>query len=422
MSVMNSPVKSGAAWRVRRPAELTAYDLSPEPAPAPTPRQTAPRENLYHFPSIGIPPRRSAPAEAPPSLARLDDLAAELETALMNDLNKLAPFWGDEAPAMEPSRPGQLRLPLLPDDHAMPASASKDELPQSDRLAVELLLARGRSVGPMAAPVQPRVEAAALQEDLAEELAARLSAAVDELKIAEGEPLAPIPALALSQPRRFAVSRPLVAGIAAILLVAGGAFLTVQSLTENPETPIAAEGLATPAVDRPADEAPAFAIKQSYERAQEDTALAEAPQLRGADLMLPAELLPGTGSTGDAAPVEPSVRAAYAMPPATAADSPAVAAIADAARAASEREATPAPAVSTPDEPAAPSAAAAGDQPGTARIASSVRLRGKPDNGAPTVGYLQKGTEVRVMDCKGWCEVVAGEKRGFVFKRFLTIL
>ena len=57
---------------------------------------------------------------------------------------------------------------------------------------------------------------------------------------------------------------------------------------------------------------------------------------------------------------------------------------------------------------------------GPARITSGVKLRGNPDNGAPTVGLLKTGDRVQVVQCKGWCEVVVDGKRGFVFKKFLA--
>ncbi|WP_029077031.1 SH3 domain-containing protein [Kaistia adipata] len=453
---MTSSVKSGAALRLRRSAEASQYGDAAETGASPASHETI-RENLYRFPSIGIPPHRPAtPAAQPeePSLARLDDLAAELEAALMNDLNQLAPFWGDEAPAIPPARPGQLRLPLGQDEPGSAAPESKADVPHSDRLAVELLLARGRAAAPAPQPVAVPVADKALEESLAGELAERLSAAVDELKVAEGEPTGAD--LLLEEPRserRIAFNRPLVALAAVTLLVAGGALITVQSLTAHSGPSASADvdaGLTTASV-LPAEAPPqAVATKQSYERAAKDDALVEAPQLRGTDLMLPATLSPHAGSAGGTAPVDPSVRAAYAMPAPVAETAPAAAPVtaeADAAApvAASTADNTPAPAAVAPAEPAPklaqakpvevkpveaavaaeparPAASVADLQAGAARITSGVRLRGNPDNGAPTVGYLKPGAEVQVVQCKGWCEVVAGDKRGFVYKRFLAAL
>ena len=233
----------------------------------------------------------------------------------------------------------------------------------------------------------------------------------------------------------------------------------MQSLTANSDMPASADidaGATTASVVPAAAPLPAAAAKQSYERAAKDDALAEAPQLRGADLMLPTTLSPSAGSAGGTAPVDSSVRAAYAMPEAVTTDaSPAAAKAATAktdrvaqtdapavASAASDTvDSTPAPVADLPVEPAAvapepvasqpeapaaeatrPAASIADLQAGAARITSGVRLRGNPDNGAPTVGYLKPGAEVQVVQCKGWCEVVAGDKRGFVFKRFLAAL
>ncbi len=57
--------------------------------------------------------------------------------------------------------------------------------------------------------------------------------------------------------------------------------------------------------------------------------------------------------------------------------------------------------------------------PGTGRVNSSVNLRAKPDNAAPVVAILAEGVSVRIVQCDIWCEVEAGGKHGFLFRKFV---
>jgi hypothetical protein len=57
--------------------------------------------------------------------------------------------------------------------------------------------------------------------------------------------------------------------------------------------------------------------------------------------------------------------------------------------------------------------------PGKAKVVMAVNMRAKPDNDAPSVKILGAGSRVQVVKCDGWCEVVAGGKRGYIFKKFL---
>jgi hypothetical protein len=59
-------------------------------------------------------------------------------------------------------------------------------------------------------------------------------------------------------------------------------------------------------------------------------------------------------------------------------------------------------------------------RPGRATINGFVNLRAKPDNAAPVVAILAEGLSVKVIACDYWCEIEAGGKRGFVFKRFVS--
>jgi hypothetical protein len=57
---------------------------------------------------------------------------------------------------------------------------------------------------------------------------------------------------------------------------------------------------------------------------------------------------------------------------------------------------------------------------GRARINTDVKLRAGPDNAAPVIAILGRGLEVGVLGCDYWCEITAGGKRGYVFRKFLT--
>ncbi|MBN8996354.1 MAG: SH3 domain-containing protein [Rhizobiales bacterium] len=57
--------------------------------------------------------------------------------------------------------------------------------------------------------------------------------------------------------------------------------------------------------------------------------------------------------------------------------------------------------------------------PGKAKVLMAVNMRAKPDNDAPSVKILGAGAKVQVVQCDGWCEVVADGKRGYIFKKFL---
>lgn len=87
---------------------------------------------------------------------------------------------------------------------------------------------------------------------------------------------------------------------------------------------------------------------------------------------------------------------------------------------AAAQPATVVPAATEATAPVRTAAAAGGLAPGSAHIASAVKLRSNPDNGAPVLALLTAGTPLQVVSCKGWCEVVVGDKRGFVFQRFIS--
>jgi hypothetical protein len=438
--------KSGAALRARSLAELTDQDLlnsgaegaseeSPRTSSLPVPLSLRAGPRLVHYDARP----EAAAAEA---ASRLEDLAAELEAALMSDLRNVAS-------ALQPEEPARSvhALPLVQAEietgfagDMLPDETVSTEAPQQDRLVVERLLARGRLAN--TAPVPDSAPTgAALEEQLSGELAERLSIAVDELRVSRGEaPSYDAEPLAYTDAgrRRTVLNRQLVAVLAVLALVGGGALATIQSVTARTDAPVeegidqvSTAGIATGIATTEAEPLPAPAAKQVYDRAVEDPALPEAPPLRGTDGLesisgsaptLGTALLPGSAVRTE--PVQPSVRAVYATsaaeaPPAVAPESAPVAVapkpVADPVPS-SEVTAAVAETVAVP----AKAAADTSPVPGPARITSGVKLRGNPDNGAPTIGLLKTGDQVQVVQCKGWCEVVASGKRGFVFKKFLA--
>lgn len=457
--------KSSAALRVRSLAELTDSGLSAQGADGATPRENL-RQNLHGFPKLV---QQLPTPEAQTSLLQLEDLAAELEAALMGDLQNVASLWEPEAPkalaapvapASEPPAHhapqslSQIALDQVEIDATLaaempPSAQARDELPRQDRLAVELLLARGRRPDVAAKPVIAEADPVELEDRLAGELAQRLSIAVDELRFADGEEptFDAEPSNHDAVRRRVILNRQLLAVVALLAVVGGGALATIHAVASGGQAVVTDEldGVATAGIVKAgAAPLPAPAVKQTYDRASEDQSLPESPQLRGADMLasvpgsaptVPAVMLPGSAVSTQ--PVQPSVRAAYAGPDGTAATMPAAVATVPVTEAAPVADdATPA-AVAKPEMVAAapeatlPAAAAvaapknlaAGSPaPGLAKITSGVRLRGNPDNGAPTVAMLKAGDHVQVVQCKGWCEVVADGKRGFVFKKFLAEL
>ena len=76
------------------------------------------------------------------------------------------------------------------------------------------------------------------------------------------------------------------------------------------------------------------------------------------------------------------------------------------------------PAKPPPARPAPPPVRAA--VPGRAAINTFVNMRAQPDNGAPVVAILAEGLAVKVVSCDYWCEIEAGGKRGYVFKKFIS--
>jgi uncharacterized protein YraI len=53
-------------------------------------------------------------------------------------------------------------------------------------------------------------------------------------------------------------------------------------------------------------------------------------------------------------------------------------------------------------------------------VTSDVNLRVAPDNDADVVTVVPNGKSVRIVECTRWCEVVYGEKQGFIHRRFVS--
>lgn len=76
------------------------------------------------------------------------------------------------------------------------------------------------------------------------------------------------------------------------------------------------------------------------------------------------------------------------------------------------------PVAAATEEALAPTPAASG-RGSLATVASSVNMRARPQNGAAVVAVLAQGLSVQVLGCDHWCEIEAGGKRGYVYKKFV---
>lgn len=52
-------------------------------------------------------------------------------------------------------------------------------------------------------------------------------------------------------------------------------------------------------------------------------------------------------------------------------------------------------------------------------VRQSVTLRSGPGKSAAAIGTIPAGTQVEVVRCEGWCEIVHQGRRGFIYKSFL---
>ena len=504
---MTPPAKS-AALRSASSGELDTPEaveqarsriLPPRPVNRPPARAEARSDDrLVNFPSFEASraPRKAAPAPAATKAA--PDLGAELEAALMNDLESMVALFDQAARdgnaadprAASSADPDQEALERLlssirqgdgaPRDAALPASMAPVVMTPEPEPAAE---AAAEPATPPRRPASPRPEGreSRLAPPSPRQRRPRPDAANDvgsgakvvARPAAQRPPRAqPIPALTEPSERRSYL-KPAIAISALILVAAIGAGMTIRALTATSdpaptETATAAPAMAAPAETSSAETSPtetsvaatpaapqssAPPLAASAEPAQSESAPAvatsDAPVRMAADNSLDApSAAPATAAIADASPA-PVRMAEPAAPAETASSSTPVPMTAPAPEPVAEPEvasAEPLPAVSEPAAAApdlsaseappvaeAPVAAApkvitsipagassGGLQPGAATIASGVNLRSNPDNGAPVIGVLKTGTGVEIVGCKIWCEIVAGDKRGFVFQKFLS--
>jgi hypothetical protein len=123
---------------------------------------------------------------------------------------------------------------------------------------------------------------------------------------------------------------------------------------------------------------------------------------------VPDYVAPAPAGSALSSPENPPPEIAAAEPPARAATKP-------------ERES-----VTIATAPPAPAKEAQGTTQmlripaGSGKVNSAVNMRAGPDNDAKVVRVLGAGTPVEIVNCKIWCEVIAGRDRGFVFQRFIS--
>lgn len=382
------------------------------------------------------------------------DFTAELEEALLNGLASLGAGW-DDPQSRAPEHP---RWQPEPEPADIDAADALERDHQADRRAFEKLLLRGRRQVEIPAP-----ERAGLAVDAplaAPERATTLDsdhdgtlrpkpyrpqppragvAAAAILPEPALEPL-PLPAESAGPSRRVrpreelsdvAIGgrgrRGLMLAVAAAAVVAlGGVLATQQWTARAPQAagvPVAKSVTAAPVVAAAA----VPVTKESYDRAAADPSLPQSTQIRGTAAPITATVsAPMTAlqaASNDAA--TPSMTMALPLQPNNAPTGPAATASTDAGLG----KAGPTPpvaesraAVAASPAPAQPAsrAVSAAAIAGPARIVSSVKLRGGPDNGAAAIGVLNAGTTVDVVRCKGWCQIIAGGKEGYVYQKFLS--
>lgn len=131
------------------------------------------------------------------------------------------------------------------------------------------------------------------------------------------------------------------------------------------------------------------------------------------------EPMPADGAADDTAAGET---------PADAADGPAATADAEAVAAPEPDSLPTAPAPLPQQRPARIATGAASAQDATpaaatggtsAKLTMDVTFRSSAQRGSSVLGTLSQGTEVQVIACKSWCEIIANGKRGFVFNNAL---
>ncbi|MBN9015784.1 MAG: SH3 domain-containing protein [Rhizobiales bacterium] len=351
------------------------------------------------------------PPAAPPEPGRtidIEDLVSELEAALMADLDHVATMMQSEpADELRPA-PFHVETPAEPEDEET-----------LDGEALQRLMASIRQPVP-----KPQPEEAAVEEDRPP-----LRPSAPLVMAADAAPRGSRSGQRRAE-RGRRVQSSLIVGATLVALAGGGAFMTVQSVTAHDDPgPERVASLAS-APDRKAatavsDTATASpAVAKTEERAAPAPAAEATPKRAAADPgARDAALVAAASDTGAANPGTAALAKSdllFAPPAAEPAPPPAVADAPLAQDGAPANEAPPQKLVLAEPEPAPAALKAGAPKTGDARITSGVKLRSNPDNGAPVIGLLKAGENVTIVACKGWCEVVAGDKRGFVFQKFLA--
>lgn len=225
--------------------------------------------------------------------------------------------------------------------------------------------------------------------------------------------------------------------LAVFVAVVGGGGVALQSLAAREEAKVAPEVIGNAAVASVAPSAPVQAAPAPVALAAAPAAPVQAepaaPPVRTASI---AESLPpvlrDTTPPFDIAATPPGVTA-FAPPAAAAATEVQPADVATEAtelpkdvplpprapaRRAAAAEASEAAVDEVSDE-ADSQTGFGGDPVGSATIRRSVTMRAAPKKGATPIGNLSAGEKVQLVACRGWCEVIAEGKRGFIYKSFV---
>lgn len=245
--------------------------------------------------------------------------------------------------------------------------------------------------------------------------------------------------------------------LAVFVALVGGGGVALQSLAAREEAKVAPEVIGNAAVASVAPSAPeqaapapvALAAVPAASTAPEAEAAApESPTRASIAESLPPVLRDTTppfdvaatppGVTAFASPadaaateVEPAVAEAVAaaaavelpkdvpLPPRAPARRVAAAPAAAAPAAAAPAAEAPEAGVEDVSDEADSPAGFGGDPVGSATIRRSVTMRAAPKKGATPIGNLSAGEKVQLVACRGWCEVIAEGKRGFIYKSFV---
>ena len=86
-----------------------------------------------------------------------------------------------------------------------------------------------------------------------------------------------------------------------------------------------------------------------------------------------------------------------------------------------EKTAAIAPAPANPDSEDQPAKVESSGKAvtGTALMTEDANIRSRPQKGAKVIGTVPAQTQVQVVECQSWCEIIVKDKRGFVWGQFV---